>query len=294
MARGAAQAQRKRRAQPQAKKKQRSAPSWEEQLFFSRLRRHAKVIYVLLALAFAIGFVAFGVGSGSTGIGDSLRGLFSGGSGSSASSRIKDEQKKIQADPNNIQAYLALASFYQQDNKNSQAISTLERAAKAKPKNLDVLNALARIYRSQAGTAQNTWATAENALAESNLAPPGLEANSTLGQALTSDPLSQQLKTAASDAYFKLTSAFTKAEDAYKRVASAARGTPNEANTQLQLASVAIEAIQTTGLSGSTNDVKTAIEAYKRYLKLEPNGVSAKQAKQTLAQLEALIPKNQR
>src|SRR5436190_4889028 len=294
MARGAAQAQRKRQAQAQPKKKQRAAPSWEEQLFFSRLRRHAKVIYVLLALVFAIGFVAFGVGSGSTGIGDSLRGLFGGNNGSSTSSRIKDQQKKIRAHPNDVQAYITLATFYQQDNKPSQAVSTLERAAKVKPKNLDVLNGLARIYRGQAETAQNTWATAENALAESNLAPPGLEPNSTLGQALTSDPVSQQLKTAASDAYFKLTAAFTKAENAYKRVATAARGTPQEANTQLQLASVAIEAIQTSGLSGNTGDVKVAIDAYKRYLKLEPNGASAKQAQQTLAQLQALIPKSQR
>ena len=292
MARGAAQTQRKRQAQPQAKKKQRSAPSWEEQLFFSRLRRHAKIIYVLLALVFAIGFVAFGVGSGSTGIGDILRGNFGGGS--STSSRIKDQQKKIDANPRDIQAYLTLASFYQQDNKDSQAVSTLERAAKVQPKNLDVLNALARTYRGQAEATQNTWATAENAMAESNLAPPGLEANSTLGQALTSDPLSQQLKTAASDAYFKMTSAFTKTEDAYKRIATAARGTAQEPTTQLQLASVAIEAIQTTGLSGGTGDVKIAIAAYKRYLKLEPNGVSAKQAKQTLAQLQALIPKSQR
>ena len=293
MARGAAQTQRKRQAQPQAKKKQRSAPSWEEQLFFSRLRRHAKIIYVLLALVFAIGFVAFGVGSGSTGIGDILRGNIFGGGGST-SSRIKDQQKKIDANPRDIQAYLTLASFYQQDNKDSQAVSTLERAAKVQPKNLDVLNALARTYRGQAEATQNTWATAENAMAESNLAPPGLEANSTLGQALTSDPLSQQLKTAASDAYFKMTSAFTKTEDAYKRIATAARGTAQEPTTQLQLASVAIEAIQTTGLSGGTGDVKIAIAAYKRYLKLEPNGVSAKQAKQTLAQLQALIPKSQR
>jgi tetratricopeptide (TPR) repeat protein len=293
MARGAAQAQRKRQAQAQPKKKQRAAPSWEEQLFFTRLRRHAKIIYVLLALVFAIGFVAFGVGSGSTGIGDILRGNVFGG-GSSTSSRIKDQQKKVDANPQNIQAYLTLASYYQQDNKASQAVSTLERAAKVQPKNQDVLSAIARINRGQAETAQNTWATAENALAESNLSPPGLEANSTLGQALTSDPLSQQLKTAASDAYFKMTSAFTKAEDSYKRVATAARGTPQEANAQLQLASVAIEAIQTSALSGGTGDVKTAIEAYKRYLKLEPNGVSAKQAKQTLAQLQALLPKSQR
>lgn len=293
MARGAAQAQRKRQAQPEAKKKkQRAAPSWEDQLFFSRLRRHAKVIYVLLALAFAIGFVAFGVGSGSTGIGDILRGNFFGGS--SAGSRIEDQQKKVEARPTDIQAYLTLASYYQQDGKNQQAISTLERAAKIKPKDQDVLNALARIHRAQAETAQNEWALAENALAESNLAPPGLEPNSTVGQALTSDPLSQQLKTAASNAYFKMTSAFTKAEEAYKRVAKAVRGTPLEANAQLQVASVAIEAIQTTGLSGQTGDVQTAIDAYKRYLKLEPNGASAQQARQTLAQLQALVPKGQR
>src|SRR4051812_7753563 len=147
MARGAAQAQRKRQAQPETKKKkQRAAPGWEEQLFFSRLRRHAKIVYVLLALVFAIGFVAFGVGSGSTGIGDILRGNFGGGGGS-ASSRIKDQQKKIDANPTNVQAYLTLAGYYQQDNKDSQAVSTLERAAKIEPKNLDVLNALARTYR---------------------------------------------------------------------------------------------------------------------------------------------------
>jgi tetratricopeptide (TPR) repeat protein len=293
MARGAAQAQRKRQAQPQAKKKQRAAPSWEEQLFFSRLRRHAKVMYVLLALAFAIGFVAFGVGSGSTGIGDILRGNFFGG-GSSASSRIKDQQKKIDSNPNDIQAYLTLASYYQQDNKDSQAVSTLERAAKIKPKNLDVLNALARFHRGKAETAQNDWAVAENALAESNLAPPGLQPNSTLGQALTSDPLSQSLKSAASDAYYKMTSAFTKAEDGYKRVAAAARGTPQEASAQLQLASVAIEAVQVVGISGQTGDAQVAIDAYKRYLELEPKGVSAKQARQTLKQLEALVPQSHR
>ena len=44
--------------------------SWEDQLFFPRLRRHAKWVFVLLAFAFAFSFVLFGVGSGSTGIGD--------------------------------------------------------------------------------------------------------------------------------------------------------------------------------------------------------------------------------
>src|SRR5881227_3713965 len=116
MARGAAQAQRKRAqaAQSKTKRKQKSAPSWEEQLFFSRLRRHAKVIYVLLAVVFAAGFVLLGVGSGSGGVADVLSNLFHGSTGSSVSSQIKSDQKKIAAHPRNTEAYLDLATLYQQ------------------------------------------------------------------------------------------------------------------------------------------------------------------------------------
>jgi hypothetical protein len=37
-----------------------------------------------------------------------------------------------------------------------------------------------------------------------------------------------------------------------------------------------------------------AINAYKRYLKLEPNGVSANQARQTLQQLEPFLKQSQK
>src|SRR5919197_1762665 len=112
MARGAAQAQRKRaQAQPKAKPK-RKQQTWEDQLFFARLRRHTKWMFVLLALVFGVGFVAFGVGSGSTGIGDILRGNVFGGGGNSIDSRIKDDQKKIKANPDNMNAYVDLANLY--------------------------------------------------------------------------------------------------------------------------------------------------------------------------------------
>src|SRR3989440_4198086 len=147
MARGAAQAQRKRAQAAQRKRKQKSAPSWEEQLFFSRLRRHAKVIYVLLAVVFAAGFVVLGVGSGSTGIGDVLSNLFKGSSGSSLSSQIKDDQKKIAAHPGNMENYLDLSRLYQQKQDTAAAIAALNSALKVQPKNLDVLNQLAVIYQ---------------------------------------------------------------------------------------------------------------------------------------------------
>src|SRR5919201_1503388 len=107
MARGAAQAQRKQRAKTAPKRKQ-AAPTYEQTMFFPRLRRQAKWVFVFLALVFGVGFVAFGVGSGSTGLGDILNGQFFGGGGSSTSSQIKDDQKKIERNPNDIDAQLAL------------------------------------------------------------------------------------------------------------------------------------------------------------------------------------------
>jgi len=43
-------------------------------MFFPRLRRHAKWMFLFLALAFGLGFVGFGVGAGGVGFGDILRG----------------------------------------------------------------------------------------------------------------------------------------------------------------------------------------------------------------------------
>ena len=289
MARGAAQTQKKRRPQPQPKQK-RQAQSWEDQLFFARLRRHAKWMFVLLALVFGVGFVAFGVGSGSTGISDILRGNFFGGS-SGTSSRIKDDQKKIAANPNSIETYRDLAALYQQKRATSQAVATLERAAKIQPRNIDVLGDLARLYRGQAEQAKNQAAAAQNELGSRAVTPPGVDLNSTLGQALGSDPLTQSLRTKATEAFSKMTAAFTKTEKAYQRMATAARGTSQEANSQLQLGSLAVEAVQVTG---QQSDIVVAANAYKRYLKLEPKGVSASQARQTLAQLQTFLPKAHR
>ena len=61
--------------------------SWEDELFFARLRHHAKWVYALLALVFVIGFVIFGVGSGSTGISDILQNALNFGSSSGSSNK---------------------------------------------------------------------------------------------------------------------------------------------------------------------------------------------------------------
>jgi tetratricopeptide (TPR) repeat protein len=290
MARGAAQAQRKR-PEAQKPKPKRKQQTWEDQLFFARLRRHTKWMFVLLALVFAVGFVAFGVGSGSTGvggIGDIFNSVF-GKSTSGIDSRINSDQKKLAANPGDVQSAIDLSTLYQQKQENSKAIQVLKTASQHKPKNLDLLNAIAGIYRNETSTARNAASAAQSALASRAVTPPGLDMNSSIGQAFAGDPLSQDLRTKATEAFNNLSTAYQKAEAAYQDVAKAAKGTPQEANAQLALGSVAIEAIQVTG---QTSDIQLAVGAFKRYLKLEPHGVSANQARQTLQQLQPFLKKS--
>jgi len=281
MARGAAQTRRKP-TKPEPKRK-RSAPTYEQAMFFPRLRRQAKWVFVFLALVFAVGFVAFGVGSGSNGLSDVLNGNFFGGGGSGTSSQIKDDQKKIASNPRNIEAYLDLAGIYLQQQDNDKAIATLRRAQNVEPNNLDVLNRLAGIYR---GKAEETLAVAQNlqlTISDNNVLPPGVDPSSTLGQAFSQDPLTQSLTTRLNEANTKAVNAFRTTEDAYKRVAKAARGTSAEAGAQLQLGSTA----------ASLGDNATAITAFRRYLQLDPNGTNAAAVRQTIQQLQASSPTGQ-
>ena len=285
MARGAAQAQRKRAQQDvKPKKKAKAAPSWEEQLFFSRLRRHAKVAYVLLALVFAGGFVFLGVGSGSSGIGDLLQGNLFGSNGSSTSSQISDKQKAIRLHPRDLNLYLDLAGLYQTDGKEGQALATLKNAQKVAPKNVDVMNRIAGIYSAQAAREGDRYSTLLTAYGQNAATPPGVDTSSSLGQAITSDPYTQGLQQQLNDAYTKVTGGYTKAESVYQQAATASKGTSAEPTALLQWASAAT----------SANDVNGAITAYERFLKVAPDNTNAPTVRQTLAQLKAAAAAQQR
>ena len=282
MARGAAQAQRKQRAKQQQPKRKHSAPAYEQTMFFPRLRRQAKWVFVFLALVFAIGFVAFGVGSGSTGISDILRGNFFGG-GTSTGSQIKDKQKAIKQNPNDINAYLDLAGIYQQDQQEGKALATLRQAQKVAPRNFDVLNRIAGIYSGRAELARTDAQNAQIDYFNSTVSPPGLDPTTTLGGAIANDPYSSSLQQKFNEAYQKMVQEFRTAESAYKALVAASNGTSQEANALLQLASAA-------QISG---DNKAAIDAYTRFLKIAPDSPNAQAVRQTLAQLKASQPQTQ-
>jgi len=283
MARGAAQARRQQRPKEPPKKRKRAAPAYEQTMFFPRLRRQAKWVFVFLALVFAVGFVAFGVGSGSSGISDILRGNFFGG-GTSTSSLVKQKQKAIARNPKDISAYLDLAGLYQQDQDETKALATLSKAEQVAPKNFDVLNRIAGIFSGQAELERQAAQNAQIVYFESTVSPPGLDPSSTLGQAISGDPYSDVLKTRANEAYSKMVSAFTKAETAYKKLVTAAAGTSQEANAQLQLA----------GAAQISGDTTAAVNAYTRFLKIAPDSPNALAVRQTLEQLKASLPQSQR
>src|SRR5919108_4798368 len=107
MARAAAKRSRAPRPKPKAEAQRRDrrpggGGGYEQTLFFQRIRRQAKWVFVFLAFVFAGSFVVYGVGSGSTGIGDLLRGNFAGifgGGGSSGTKSISKAQKEGQKNP---------------------------------------------------------------------------------------------------------------------------------------------------------------------------------------------------
>ena len=91
-------------------------------MFFPRLRRQAKWVFVLLVFVFAGGFVFFGVGSGSTGIGDLLHGNFSFFGGGGSSSAVSKARDRLKHHPNDAGAWHRLATALRSQKKDDQAI----------------------------------------------------------------------------------------------------------------------------------------------------------------------------
>jgi tetratricopeptide (TPR) repeat protein len=266
-------------AAPKGKPKRVKHQRWEDQLFFSRLRLHAKWVFAFLAVVFAGTFIFLGVGSGSSGIGDILQNMFqgSGSSGTSASSL----QKKAEAHPKEAKLWHDLAVKLQADNKLDEAITALKRYTALRPKNESVLQELASLYLRRASEAQQTYVDAQTRsqlLAPAQVGQPS--STSPLGKALSSltNPIQQavsgSINTQTSDAYGKIIQYESEAVGTYKQLAKLS---PKDATTQLRLAQVA---------QGS-GDVKTAITAYERFLVLAPDDPLAATAKQALKQLEA-------
>jgi hypothetical protein len=255
--------------------KRSTAPSIEDTMFFPRLRRHAKWMFVFLAIALGGGFVLFGVGAGGTGVGDILRG---GGSSSGVPS-ISSAQKKTEANPKDVQAWRDLSTALQTDGQTTEAIAAQNRVVALAPKDADALRELAGLYLAQA-TAKQQAAQIIQIQAAYNAAAgqgfPGLLVSPT-GQSVVDSKIATVIGTKAAVEVQRLAgeaqAASASAVDAYKRIAKLS---PTDPNVQLELAQAAQQA----------GDTATAIAAYTTFLKLAPDDPSASIVKTQLEQLK--------
>ena len=257
-------------------------PQWQEELFFQRLRVHAKWAFALLALVFAGGFVVFGVGSGSTGLSQALQNAFNFGGSSGPS--ISGLQKKVAKNSLDKQAWRDLATAYETKHETNLAIAALVSYTNLAPKDQDALLDLAGQYQQLAQQYStdytNAQTTANSALLPSTAFP--YPSNSPLGKAFADpnalkDPIGSAVETQVQEqqttALQNYQSAASNAEGTYQKLAKLS---PNDASTQVLLAQAAQGA----------NDLPTAIAAYKRFLKLAPNDTSASSIKTQLKALE--------
>jgi tetratricopeptide (TPR) repeat protein len=245
-------------------------------MFFTRLRRHAKWMFVFLALVFGLGFVIFGIGSDQgTGIGDILRDQ--GAAGDSVS--VGEARDRLEENPRDAAAKRALATALQEEGETAEAITVLTDYVEQRPKDAEALRELAGLHLGRA----NVFAQQAQ---EVQLRGSYLALGSTFatqlklgdeGETLGSNPVEEAITTELSQeisaAYSRAQESYTAAESAYVKLAALV---PRDPNVQLELA-------QASQQSGNTT---RAIAAYERFLELAPDDPTAAIVKQQVKALK--------
>lgn len=257
--------------------KRKPAVTLEDTMFFPRLRRNAKWVFLFLAVAFGLGFVGFGVGAGGVGVGD----VFRGSGGASGVPSISDAEKRVLDNPKDAAAFRDLATAHQAAGNTDDAIQALESFIALRPRNTDVLRELAGLYLTKAADAQQRGQIADFRAAY--LAPATTVAGAIrLGDTpLDPDPITQAVSGSitqdSSIAYSEAQQASTQAVDTYRRITVVL---PNDPTVQLELAQAAQDA----------GDAATAIAAYEAFLKIAPDDPTAVEVRRLLKQLRQFIP----
>ena len=242
-----------------------------QDLFFVRLRRHQKWVYAALAVVFAFSFVLVGVGSGNSGgLSQLYTGLF-GGSGGSSISKAQDEIKK---DP--VKGYQDLALAYEQKGDLKNATEALKSYLVIKKKDAATWATLAGLEMSQGNTFATQYQNAQQAAQTADPSAPFLPGGilgSAVGQNPTYQGASQDASARTSLLYQKATGAFG---DAVTHYQTASKIRPRNTSYLQQLATAAQNA----------GNIKVTINAWKRYLKVDPNAPQKKQIEQQIKALQ--------
>jgi tetratricopeptide (TPR) repeat protein len=245
-------------------------------MFFTRLRRRAKWVFLALALAFAFGFVAFGVGAGGSGIGDYFADLFRGNSDSSGNPSVEEARAKVAESPNDLTARRELANALQASGQLAAAIPHLERFTEGRPKDADALAQLASLYAARAERQGQAVRAAQADSSGSAFAQEITGSTSPLAESF-SGPITnlerEEISARVNELYLALQTTYAKQADAWQRLTELQ---PREASHYLQLG-------QAQFLAGSTT---AAIAAWKKFLELAPDDPNAPLIRQQIRALE--------
>lgn len=243
-------------------------------MFFPRLRRQAKWVFLFLALAFGIGFVGFGVGAGGVGVGDVFRGV---GVDSGVPS-VSEAERRVSENPSDPQAFRDLANAHQAVGDTAGAVEALERVIELRPRNVDAHRELAALYLALASEAQRRGQVAE---ARAAFLAPGSNVSGTVqlgGRPLDVDPISSAVSGMLSEdisrAYGEAQQAASNAVETYRSIATLE---PDDPNVRLELAQAA----------QSAGDIATAIEAYEAFVRLAPDDPTTVEVRRILRQLRS-------
>jgi tetratricopeptide (TPR) repeat protein len=279
MARAAVKAKQQARAKAQAPAKaqrgrRRHAGGGDpnQELFFSRLRRRQKWVFLLLAVVFAITFAAVGVGSGNGGGLDQLFNGILGGGGTS----VSKAQAEVKTDP--VKGYRDLASAYLAQNDPADAIAADQSYLKLRRKDTSKWLELASLEERQG---QNYVGLYQQAQQQAQLADPAqaVQPGGPLGQQLGTNPVDQyyaQQTSTQTTQYLQLaTSAYGNAVRAFQTVAQLQPHGANAAAAEFQIGQ----------LEAQLNQKALALQAYQQYVLLQPNSPNLAQIEQTCRQL---------
>jgi tetratricopeptide (TPR) repeat protein len=245
-------------------------------MFFPKLRRHAKWMFVFLALVFGVGFVVFGIGANQAGT--SLGDLLSNQGGDDGILSVSEARERVEENPRDAEAKLELATALETENETSEAIVVIGQYLTLRPKDEDALRQAAGLYQTRALEYQRRAADAQtraNYRSVGSSFVEGLELEE--GQTLGEDPIDQAVAAVASEelnaANQEASEAFQNATRMYERIVAL---TPNDPNSQLELAQTAQQA----------GDYTKAIAAYERFIKLAPDDPTTELVREQITQLK--------
>ena len=243
-------------------------------MFFPRLRRQAKWMFVFLALVFGGGFVIFGVGSNlPSGLGDVLQDVQRDSRPSVGKAR-----DRVSENPRDPAAQLALADALQQNQRPDEAIAPLQAYLELRPRDQEALRELAGLLSSKTNRLEERAALAARdyqIASTGQLVQPKLGGGAQQGF-FQSGAIEAAVVTEAGERYnrlFQETQAASKeAQRAYERLAQL---NPRDPQLQLLLANSAEKA----------GDLQAAIAAYERFIELAPEDSSVPNVRRAIQEL---------